>query len=134
MNKSSNGVFIAIIIILVIGIGAYFLWPSAGSVPVVTPPVTSTSTVPVVTPATTTPVATTTTATTTVATSTPFVLTAAQKAALLKFGISSSSIPNTVSVTQEACFVAKLGVPRVIEIKAGAVPTTAEFLKVQSCI
>lgn len=129
MDKSSAGVFVVIIIVLAVGIGAYFMWPS-GKVTVITPPAVSTTTVPVVTP----PVASTTVATTTAATSTPFMLSDAQKAALIKFGISTTSIPTTITMDQQICLDTQLGASRSAEFRAGAVPTAIEFAKVQTCI
>lgn len=129
MDKSSTGMFVVIIAVIALAIGVYFMWPS-GNTTVITPPGTSTTTAPVVTP----PVATTTTATTTAATSTPFVLSDAQKAALIKFGISTTSIPTSITVDQSACLDTQLGTARAAEFKAGAVPTATEFAKVQTCI
>ena len=135
MNKSSNGIpAVVIVIVLLIGIGLYLFLSGTTTVPVV---VTQTATTtPVVPPPTTTPTTTTptaTTTTTTTATSTPFVLNNAQKQALIKLGISSSSIPATITMTQETCFINALGAPRVIEIKAGALPAAIEFAKVKGC-
>ncbi len=133
MNKSSSGLFVVIIVFLLIGIGLYFVLAGKGDVPVmVTPPVGTTAPAVITPPAATT--TTTTTSTTTTTIRTPFILTADQKKALLTYGISSSSIPATVSATQEACFVTTLGAPRVAEIKAGAVPTAIEFAKAKGCI
>lgn len=50
------------------------------------------------------------------------------------FGIDPSTIPSTISPTQEACFVEKLGADRVAEIKAGAVPNALEFLLARPCL
>lgn len=134
MNTSSNGVFtvIAIIIVFLIGIGLYLSF--AGTTTTVPVTMTATSTTPAPTPQPSTVVTTSTTTTTAPSTTTrPFVLTAAQKQALISAGVSSTSIPATVSIAQEACFVAALGVSRIVEIKAGAVPTLAEFAKVKTC-
>ncbi len=131
--------------VILLGVGVYYVWPSATNVTVVATP-TPSATAPVVTPSVTTPVATTTatttvttttTATTTTATTTAsstFTLSPAQKQALINAGVSTSSVPNTVSAAQEACFVTKLGAARVATIKTGAVPTVADLLKAKGCI
>ena len=143
MNKSSTGMLAVIIVfLLLISLGLYLTF--AGTMPatvVVSPTSTPTTVAPVVPPTTTQTTVTTTTsttpsttATTSATTSTPFVVTAAQKQALIKYGISSSSVPATISVTQEACFVKVLGAERVAEIKGGAVPSLIEFAKAKGCL
>ena len=66
--------------------------------------------------------------------SSSFTLSDAQKQALVSFGIDPASVPSTISAEMEACFVRALGAPRVVEIKAGAVPGALEFFKAKSCI
>ncbi len=125
---------IAIIIVFLIGLALYFsLSGPATTEPTGVAPTTSTNPTQPTQPSTVTTTSTTTT-TLPATTTSPFVLTAAQKQALINFGVSTSSVPTTVSVTQEACFVAALGVSRIVEIKAGAVPSLAEFAKVKGCI
>ncbi len=63
-----------------------------------------------------------------------FALSEAQKQALVSFGIDPASVPASVSIEQEACFVAALGESRVAEVKAGAVPNALEFYKAKGCI
>lgn len=131
---------VIIVFIVLIGLGLYLTF--AGTAPmtvVVSPTSTPTTVAPVVPPTTTQTTVTTTTtpsttATTTATASTPFVVTAEQKQALIKYGISASAIPATISVTQEACFVKALGAERVVEIKGGAVPSLIEFAKAKGCL
>jgi hypothetical protein len=61
-------------------------------------------------------------------------LSPAQEQALKSFGIDPAQIPSEITPEQEACFVARLGAARVEEIKAGAMPTAAEFFKARDCI
>lgn len=63
-----------------------------------------------------------------------FQLSEEQRQAIISIGIDPSSVPSSISVDQEVCFVGILGESRVAEIKAGAVPSTLEFLKAKSCI
>lgn len=63
-----------------------------------------------------------------------FQLSEAQKQALVSFGIDPTNIPNSISAEQETCFVGALGQARVVEIKAGAVPSGIEFFKAKGCI
>jgi hypothetical protein len=63
-----------------------------------------------------------------------FTLSEAQKSALSGIGIDPASIPSTISPTRVACFEEILGTERVSEIRAGAVPSALELLKVKSCI
>ncbi len=63
-----------------------------------------------------------------------FNLSPAQKEALINLGISPESVPDSISVEQEQCFVNVLGESRVAEIRAGAVPGAIEFFKAKSCI
>lgn len=74
------------------------------------------------------------TTTTTGATTGGFQLSAAQKQALVAFGIDPATVPSSISAAQETCFVNVLGESRVSEIKAGAVPSALEFFKAKSCI
>ncbi len=57
-------------------------------------------------------------------------MTAAQTKALQSVGID----PNTITPAQLSCFTSILGVTRVAEIKAGAMPTSGEFFSVRSCL
>ena len=57
-------------------------------------------------------------------------VTAEQAAALESVGLS----PSAISADQEACFVRILGQVRVDEVKAGAVPSAAEFFQARECI
>lgn len=133
MNKSTNtGLYVVIGAIVVIGIALYVLMGGNNTTiitPLATTPVASSTTRPPVVTTTTT----TTVTTTPNATSTPFTLTEAQKKALMSYGISTTSIPTVISVTQEACFVKALDEARVKEIRGGAIPSTAELLKVKGC-
>lgn len=63
-----------------------------------------------------------------------FTLSESQKQALVSVGIDPASVPSSISVEQESCFVGYLGADRVAEIKAGAVPNALEFMKVKPCI
>ena len=85
-------------------------------------------------PANTTGTATTTTTTAAPAAAGGFTLSSAQVQALVSLGINPSSVPSTISATQEACFVSVLGSARVDQIKAGAVPNAIEFLKAKACL
>jgi hypothetical protein len=53
-----------------------------------------------------------------------------QSAALESVGLS----PSAISADQEACFVRILGQARVDEVKAGAVPSAAEFIRASECL
>ncbi len=59
-----------------------------------------------------------------------------QKKALKAVGINPDILPSPSSITptQEACFIAKLGATRVAEIKAGASPSAVEILTAKACI
>lgn len=57
-------------------------------------------------------------------------VTDAQADALKSVGLEASAI----SQAQEACFVRILGQARVDEVKAGAVPTAAEFFSARECL
>lgn len=61
-------------------------------------------------------------------------LSGSQEKALETFGIDPASVPSEITPEQEACFVSILGEARVAEIKAGATPTMAEYLKAKGCI
>ncbi len=63
-----------------------------------------------------------------------FTLSAEQKQALIAVGVDPASIPSSISAEQEECFTEALGASRVMEIKAGAVPSALEFLRAKSCI
>jgi hypothetical protein len=63
-----------------------------------------------------------------------FTLSPAQKQALVAFGIDPATVPSSMSLEQETCFVGVLGEARVGEIKAGAVPSAIEFFKAKGCI
>ena len=63
-----------------------------------------------------------------------FELSAAQVEALVSLGIDPSAVPTTISAEQETCFVNQLGIDRVQEIKAGAVPSAWEFMQAESCL
>lgn len=62
----------------------------------------------------------------------PTTLSPAQSASLETVGVSPEALSFTPE--QQACFEAKLGTARVAEIKAGAVPTFAEFTMARECI
>ncbi|MEY3784045.1 MAG: hypothetical protein RLZZ230_367 [Candidatus Parcubacteria bacterium] len=63
-----------------------------------------------------------------------FVLSEAQKQALINLGLNPATVPSTIDPKQEACFVEVLGKTRVEEIKSGAVPGAIEFVKAKACI
>lgn len=65
---------------------------------------------------------------------TAFTLSTDQKQALSSFGIDPASAPSSISVEQEACLVAVLGLERVEEIKAGAAPSAADFFQANNCL
>lgn len=73
-------------------------------------------------------------ATSTVSTDKNPALSPAQEKALETFGIDAASVPSSITPAQEACFTAELGAERVAEIKAGDMPTPAEFFKAKSCV
>lgn len=60
-------------------------------------------------------------------------MTAAQAEALNSVGLDASAA-QSFTPEQITCFEALLGAPRVAEIKAGAVPTMAEFYTVRGCM
>ncbi len=131
-------VTLGIIFLVLIFIGAYFfivdpydLKPLLfGSDPVKTIPQDTTKT-----PTTTTTATGTSEDTSpTIQASGGFELSEAQKQALISFGIDPTTVPTSINTEQEACFTGALGVSRVAEIKAGAVPNALEFLKAKSCI
>lgn len=62
-----------------------------------------------------------------------FNLSPAQKFFLEKAGIDTSKLPQTISPALEACLTKAVGVERAVQIKTGAVPTTTDLLKAQSC-
>jgi hypothetical protein len=61
-------------------------------------------------------------------------LNAPQEKALETFGIDPAVVPTDITPEQESCFEGKLGQDRVGEIKAGDVPTVAEYFKARDCI
>lgn len=128
MNKTFGVVLMALgglfVAVVIVGAGFYFVVVRSGGVMEYTPKVTQ--------PAPQNTTATTSTSTQTQNTS--FVLSSAQKQALTAFGIDPNAVPSTITPAQEACFIAQLGAPRVTEIRAGAVPSMMEFLKVKVCI
>ena len=63
-----------------------------------------------------------------------FEFSSAQVEALVSLAIDPAAAPSSISAEQEACFAGVLGEARVIEIKAGAVPSAFEFMKAESCI
>ncbi len=63
-----------------------------------------------------------------------FVLSEAQKQALVSIGLDPAVVPSTINAVQTECFVSVLGEARVAEIKAGAVPGLLEFAKAKACI
>jgi len=63
-----------------------------------------------------------------------FVLSPAQKQALVSFGVDPETVPTSISSEQETCFTEVLGASRVAEIKAGAVPSALEFFRAKACI
>lgn len=60
-------------------------------------------------------------------------MTEAQAEALNSVGL-DADVAQSFTPEQIACFETVLGVPRVAEIKAGAVPTMAEFYSVRECM
>ncbi|KKT80137.1 MAG: hypothetical protein UW75_C0005G0014 [Parcubacteria group bacterium GW2011_GWF2_44_8] len=60
-------------------------------------------------------------------------MTAAQAEALNSVGLDASAA-QSFTPEQITCFETLLGAPRVAEIKAGAVPTMAEFYTVRGCM
>lgn len=61
-------------------------------------------------------------------------LTPAQEQALQSVGIDPTSLPASITPSQEACFTEKLGASRIAEIKAGGVPTAAELFTARTCL
>ena len=61
-------------------------------------------------------------------------LNATQEKALDAIGVNPANIPTQFSSEQEICFGEKLGVDRVEEIKAGDLPSAAEFFKARECL
>jgi hypothetical protein len=59
-----------------------------------------------------------------------------QKKALEAVGVNPANLPSPSSITptQEACFIEKLGAARVSEIKSGSTPTAVEIFTAKSCI
>jgi hypothetical protein len=62
------------------------------------------------------------------------VLSPEQQAALSEMGIDSAAVPAQITPEQEACFITVLGEERVSAIKAGEVPTLAEFVRGRECL
>jgi hypothetical protein len=61
-------------------------------------------------------------------------LTPGQEDALMLIGIDPEVLPDSLTPEQEACFIAKLGETRVLEIKAGATPSVTEIFSAKGCI
>lgn len=61
-------------------------------------------------------------------------LSATQEKALETFGIDPAAVPTSITPEQEACFVSILGEARVAEIKAGGIPTPAEYYRAKGCV
>lgn len=61
-------------------------------------------------------------------------LSATQEKALETFGIDPAAVPSSITPEQEACFIGILGEARVAEIKAGGIPTPAEYYRAKACI
>ncbi len=62
------------------------------------------------------------------------VLSVEQRDALRAYGIDPSTVPTTITPLQLFCFEEQLGVSRVSEIRAGAVPTAFELFRVKTCL
>jgi len=58
----------------------------------------------------------------------------AQKKTLQSFGIDPTTLPTTITATQQTCLEGKLGTARFAEIKAGASPNAIEFYNAKSCL
>jgi len=82
----------------------------------------------------TTVVASTTVPVATTSTVTAVGPTSAQREALQAVGIDPQTVVSKITPTQLACFMSVLGAARVAEIKGGAVPSAAEFIRVRSCL
>ena len=63
-----------------------------------------------------------------------FELTEAQIEALEALGVDRATVPHSIDVIQETCFSNRLGSSRVVEFKAGSIPTIAEFVMIESCL
>jgi DNA-directed RNA polymerase subunit H (RpoH/RPB5) len=61
-------------------------------------------------------------------------LSESQEKTLETFGIDPADLPTEITPEQEACFEDKLGIARVVEIKAGDSPTATEYFKARDCI
>ena len=61
-------------------------------------------------------------------------LSESQEKTLETFGIDPATVPTSITPEQEACFIEKLGVDRVNEIKAGDTPSILEIAKGKDCI
>jgi hypothetical protein len=62
------------------------------------------------------------------------ILSPSQEKALETFGIDPATVPSSITPEQESCVTKILGKERVAEIRAGEVPTAAEYFKAKSCI
>jgi hypothetical protein len=65
---------------------------------------------------------------------TPSNISPAQAKALEAVGINPAAVPQSFTLEQQACFEGILGTSRVNEIKAGAIPSLAEFYSVRKCL
>ncbi len=133
------GLGVIFLILILAGVCFYIIDPYNlkplifGSDPVMTPPQkTINTTIPSITTETSSNTPENTAPTTQV--SGGFVLSPAQKQALISFDIDPASVPSSISTEQETCFTGVLGASRVTEIKAGAVPSALEFFKAKACI
>lgn len=57
-----------------------------------------------------------------------------QEQALESFGIDPASVPSSITLEQEACFIEKLGQQRVDEIIAGDTPSLLEIARAKDCL
>lgn len=65
---------------------------------------------------------------------TSFVLSAAQKQALMSLGLEAGAVPSVITVEQEACFVSVLGAEKAEAIKTGDIPSNFDFFRLKKCI
>lgn len=57
-----------------------------------------------------------------------------QEQTLEKLGVDPAKLPTQITPELEACFITKLGAPRVEAIKSGTAPTAIDFFKAQACL